>query len=381
MKRIEIVDFLKRDYLQYPWSLPTLARRMKFFGIKYIDKTINIDTIKTAVQNELEGPGKLLGYRAMNQKLRTEYKICVPRNLVADVLCDLDPEGVELRNVKRKKKKEKKPFKSDGPGWTYSLDGHDKLMGYQNHTFPLAIYGSLDTFSRKIIFLKVWMSNSDPLLIAKFYIEHLLESNTMPVYLRVDRGTETGTMATIHTYLIDKFENMEDPSMSVIFGPSTSNKIERWWKDLHERMEKYIKQQCQSLLQSHQYDPDNEMDRKILAYIFIPVVQRECDTFCRIWNSNRVRYQPGLELPTGIPEHMFSFPEKYGAENKHINITPDSLIEVGSLAGIEDAPSHYISEDELDTFNAILSNPHNLACKDLADAFIFLKSKHPISSI
>lgn len=269
----------------------------------------------------------------------------------------------------------------DGPGWTYSLDGHDKLMGYQNHTFPLAIYGSLDTFSRKIIFLKVWMSNSDPLLIAKFYIEHLLESNTMPVYLRVDRGTETGTMATIHTYLIDKFENMEDPSMSVIFGPSTSNKIERWWKDLHERMEKYIKQQCQSLLQSHQYDPDNEMDRKILAYIFIPVVQRECDTFCRIWNSHRVRYQPGLELPTGIPEHMFSFPEKYGAENKHINITPDSLIEVGSLAGIEDAPSHYISEDELDTFNAILSNPHNLACKDLADAFIFLKSKHPISSI
>ena len=78
---------------------------------------MNIDTIKVAVQKELEGPGKLLGYRAMNQKLRTEYQICVPRNIVADVLLDLDPEGVESRNVKKKEKKEKKPFKSIGSRW------------------------------------------------------------------------------------------------------------------------------------------------------------------------------------------------------------------------------------------------------------------------
>lgn len=109
---------------------------------------------------------------------------------------------------------------------------------------------------------------------------------------------------------------------------------------------------------------------------FIPVVQRECDTFCRMWNSHRLSYQPGLELPTGIPDHMFSFPEKYGAEIKHINITHDSLIEVGSLAGLENAPSHYISEDELETFDEILPNPQNLECKDLADAFIFIKSQH-----
>ena len=32
-----------------------------------------------------------------------------------------------------------------GPNWVHSLDGHDKLMGYQNSTFPLAIYGCLDS--------------------------------------------------------------------------------------------------------------------------------------------------------------------------------------------------------------------------------------------
>ena len=113
---------------------------------------MNIDTIKVAVQKELEGPGKLLGYRAMNQKLRTEYQICVPRNIVADVLFDLDPEGVESRNVKKKEKKEKKPFKSIGPGWTYSLDGHEKLMGYQNYTFPWQYMALLIRFLEKSFF-------------------------------------------------------------------------------------------------------------------------------------------------------------------------------------------------------------------------------------
>jgi len=94
----------------------------------------------------------------MNLKLRTEHQICVPRNVVADVLCDLDPDGVEARNVK---KKEERPFISAAPGWTFSLDGHDKMMGFQNSTFPIAIYGCLDTFSSKIVFINVWTSNSD----------------------------------------------------------------------------------------------------------------------------------------------------------------------------------------------------------------------------
>ena len=56
----------------------------------------------------------------------------------------------------------------------------------------------------------------------------------MPSFLRIDKGTETGKMATVHVYLINKFEVMDDPVEGVIYGPSTSNKIERLWLDLHE---------------------------------------------------------------------------------------------------------------------------------------------------
>jgi len=369
LKRIEIVDYMKRDFPQYTWSVPTLARRLKHFGISYIDKEVDLQQVISAVQKELEGPGKNLGYRAMHLKLRTEYHISIPRDLVADVMFDLDPDGVQDRNVKKKEKKPKRPFYSAGPGWTYSVDGHDKLMGFQNSTFPIAIYGCLDTFSRKIVFLRVWTSNSDPCLIGKFYMELLLDGKKMPTYLRMDRGTETGLMGTIHTYLINKFGNMENPTKSMEYGPSTSNKIERWWKELHERMEQFIKQQCNVLLRSHTYDPGCKLDRKILSYIFVPVVQRECNIFVRGWNRHRIRHQPGLLLPTGKPDHMFSFPEKcigFNAEDKHINITEEALIEVGVLAELDEVESDFLSEEERQSFSSHLPNPEDIECKDFS---------------
>ena len=62
---------------------------------------------------------------------------------------DVDPEGLEERSVRKKEKKKKILFQSKGSLWLVSLDGHDKLYGYQNWTFPLGVYGCMDTFSRK----------------------------------------------------------------------------------------------------------------------------------------------------------------------------------------------------------------------------------------
>lgn len=188
LRRSEVLDFMKKDFPIYPWSLPTLDRRLRHFNIKYIDVTTPLERVIDAVNYEINGPGKLLGYRAMNNKLRIEHKIFVPRKLVTDVVWDLDPEGVISRNVTKKvKRAKKKPFVSEGPGWTFSLDGHDKLMGFQNSTFPIAVYGCLDSFSRRIMFLKVWDSNSSPLLIGKFYMEFILEAKDISYYLRLAR--------------------------------------------------------------------------------------------------------------------------------------------------------------------------------------------------
>ena len=61
-RRCEMIDFLERDFLQYAWSMITLSRRMKHFGIKYIEYEIALEDVRAALRTENIGPGQLLGY-------------------------------------------------------------------------------------------------------------------------------------------------------------------------------------------------------------------------------------------------------------------------------------------------------------------------------
>ena len=113
---------MRRDYPFYAWSVPTLDRRLRYFDIRYIDLKLSISTVTNAVRKELEGPGKLLGYRAMNQKLRTEHSICVPRHLVYDVMWDADPQAIEARNVTKKKSQRSHSHQMDPTGLCLLID-------------------------------------------------------------------------------------------------------------------------------------------------------------------------------------------------------------------------------------------------------------------
>ena len=56
---------------------------------------VEIQDVKEAVDEELKGPGKLLGYRALHKKIRLEHGLNVTRDQVYDVMSELDPKGLE----------------------------------------------------------------------------------------------------------------------------------------------------------------------------------------------------------------------------------------------------------------------------------------------
>ena len=227
-KREEALDFLKRDFPQYSWSIRSLDRRLRYFAIYYNDQRVTVEEVKDAVKKELEGPGKLLGYRAMHKKIRQEHNLHVTRDAVYNVMYDLDPEGLAARGgIGAKKKRKKGNFTSKGPNWVHSFDGHDKLMGYQNSTFPLAVYGCIDTASRKILWLRIWTTNSDPKVIGRWYLEYLMETRTISCMMRLDKGTETGVMATMHAFLRRHHDDDVDPVGTILYGPSTSNQVRK----------------------------------------------------------------------------------------------------------------------------------------------------------
>jgi hypothetical protein len=88
-----------------------------------------------------------------------------------------------------------------------------------------------------------------------------LLSLVLPRTLRLDKGTETGLMATMHCFLRDQQGDLEDANSSIVYGPSTQNKIERWWRELLERMERFFKKQLAELVESGDYDPTNDTNR------------------------------------------------------------------------------------------------------------------------
>jgi len=64
LRQSEIVNFMGVKYTMYSWSLRTLSRRLHHFGIRFTDYSVDIDEVREAVEKEMKGPGRLLGYRS-----------------------------------------------------------------------------------------------------------------------------------------------------------------------------------------------------------------------------------------------------------------------------------------------------------------------------
>ena len=58
---------------------------------------MDIDDVCQAVEEEMNGPGSLLGYRALHQKIREVHGLSVPRNLVYAMMAEVNPQGLEER--------------------------------------------------------------------------------------------------------------------------------------------------------------------------------------------------------------------------------------------------------------------------------------------
>ena len=70
LQRNEILSYRLRDFPQYSWSIKALDGRMRYFNIFYDGKNVSLIAGKETVKLELNGWGKLLGYRAMHLKIR-----------------------------------------------------------------------------------------------------------------------------------------------------------------------------------------------------------------------------------------------------------------------------------------------------------------------
>ena len=242
------------------------------------------DLIKL-VSNELSTSLSRVGYRQFTEMLNIKYDVNIAKDRVRRILKVVDPHGV---NARRHRTIKRRLYHCDGPFDVLHIDGNDKLK-----RFGFAIHGAMDGFSRKIMWLVVSVSNSDPLIIANLYLDMVVRTNNLcPNLVRMDRGNENVYVEDLQTF----FTSSDD---SYLYAASTRNqRIESfwsrlkkfkliWWIDFFRQMEKH-----------KLFGSSSEIHQELLIFCFIPVLQYELNVFKSAWNGRNIR--KSAEAPGGI---------------------------------------------------------------------------------
>ena len=116
-----ILQFLA-DYHDIRMSLSTLKCRLRDYGLtERRGNDVNVDQLRDILRNEILGSGESQGYRAVWHSLRLVNQIHVPRHLVATILQEVDPVGVQQRRGRRLSQRR---YVSYGPNFCWHGDGN-----------------------------------------------------------------------------------------------------------------------------------------------------------------------------------------------------------------------------------------------------------------
>ncbi|XP_070548835.1 uncharacterized protein [Ptychodera flava] len=247
------------------------------------------------------GPGCNVGANEMLAILRTKYDLKVTRELVRDLVRILDPGKVKQRHMHRLIRRE---YRCKGPNYVWHIDGYDKLSPY-----GLAIHGCIDGFSRKVLWLKVGVSNHDPRKVAAYFIDTVGTLEGCPRIVRADHGTETGLLMTVQAMLRANGDDAFADN-SYWYGPSTANqRIERWWGILRMKSSDWWIDHFKELVTDGHLQLGDPVNIMTVHFCYLDLLQNELDEVVQRWNHHRIRRQNRGDCVSGIPDILYSCPE------------------------------------------------------------------------
>ena len=101
-------------------SVRTLKRRLRSLGLRRKGQLVDEQHLRNVISEEIQGAGKLSGYRSVWHALRLRHGIHVSRHVVAKMMKEIDPDGVETRKARRL---HRRVYRSIGANACWHLDG------------------------------------------------------------------------------------------------------------------------------------------------------------------------------------------------------------------------------------------------------------------
>lgn len=153
-----------------------------------------------------------------------------------------------------------------GPNFVWHIDGNDKIKPY-----GFGISGCIDGFSRRLLWLNVYVSNKDPSLIAGYFLDALEELSGCPKLVRSDAGTENVKVKMLQNLLMGGRRN--GLNKAYIEGTSTLNqRIEAFWSHLRKQCLEFWIAVFHDLKEHGNFDGEF-MDKNILQFCFMGIIQ------------------------------------------------------------------------------------------------------------
>ena len=180
-------------------------------------------------------------------------------------LKELDLRGVALRKAGCLRRRR---YFSKGPNFIWHMDSYDKLKPY-----GFCIYGSIDGFSRKIMWLNAYTSKSDSKLIGGYYTEAVEHYRGCPRIVRGDLGTENGRVKDFQRFLVPI--PPDGTADSYLEGASTANqRIEYWWNFLRSQCVEFWLSLFSDLRDNGFFD-GGFLDKAILQFCCMGLIQQQ----------------------------------------------------------------------------------------------------------
>ena len=107
----------------------------------------------------------------------------------------------------------------------------------------------------------------------------------------------------------------------------------------------------------------------------IQLCRRNVTFFVENCNSDQTRDHKDLPLPSGIPDHMFSFPESHGGTKDGFQVSVNLLREVAEVSEVLQENQDFLDVPLSTRLRDLIPHPEELKPTETMNAFLYLKER------
>lgn len=148
-------------------------------------------------------------------------------------------------------------------------------------------HGAIDGYSRLVVYLRCSGNNRASTVYDLFL--SAVRKYSLPSRVRSDHGRENYLVA------VHMLENRGALRNSMITGSSIHNqRIERFWRDMHRCVTVLYYRLFYYLEHQNHLEPDNDVHRYALHYVYLSRINRSLHVFQECWNHHSVRTEHNM---------------------------------------------------------------------------------------